>query len=320
MAKMVEGLRWKPLWVTHLGCIKGCLEYLGMNISSAWLYGATGHAFIMNMHEEVCPSGPTAWKAEMLCKLGKNVGYDVKGILSLASQPDFEAKQKQAWEHAKQALDRDIPCYGWELELPEYYVVYGYDDVGYFYSGPQCDDGKGPKSWKELGNTKIGCLEMYSVRKSEPSDDATAVRDSLAFVWEHARSPEKWIFPKYKSGLAAYDLWIRALEQGKADGFGVAFNGVVWDECRHYAVHFLEEAKERLGPPFGPLLDEARENYEIVSRNFRKITEAFPFHDYDKKHITEEHRVTEAINCLIKAREAEAAGLALLEQIRQKLE
>jgi hypothetical protein len=320
MGKMIEGLRWKPMWVTHLGCIKGCLEYLDYHISSAWLFGATGHAFILNIHDVVCPSGPTAWKAEMLFTLGRNIGYAAAGIYSSKSHGDFETRQKEAWELAKQSLDRNIPCYGWELEMPEYYVVYGYDDTGYHYSGPQCDEGKGPKPWRELGKTEIGCLELYAVQKVEPADDTTALKEALTFFWEHARSPEKWILPKYKSGLAGFDLWIRALEQGKADGFGVAYNAAVWDECRHYAIHFLEEAKDRLAVPFGPLFDEARECYETVSKNLKKVAELFPFHTYDKSHISEEVRVKAAINALIKAREAEAAGLEMLEKILKKLQ
>ena len=47
--KKLENLRWKPRNVTHLGCIKGCLDYLGMDVSEPWLYGATGHAFIINI-------------------------------------------------------------------------------------------------------------------------------------------------------------------------------------------------------------------------------------------------------------------------------
>ena len=51
--KKLEHLRWKPRNVSHLGCIKGCLNYLGMEVSDAWLYGATGHAFVIN----ICVNG-----------------------------------------------------------------------------------------------------------------------------------------------------------------------------------------------------------------------------------------------------------------------
>lgn len=43
--------RWVPRWVSHMGCLKGCLDYLGIGISEAWLYGGTGHAFVINLHE-----------------------------------------------------------------------------------------------------------------------------------------------------------------------------------------------------------------------------------------------------------------------------
>jgi len=79
MERKLENLRWKPMWVSHLGCISGCLQYLNLDVSDAWLFGATGHAFVINIHEVVCPSGPTAWRTEMLFKLGSNIGYAIEG-------------------------------------------------------------------------------------------------------------------------------------------------------------------------------------------------------------------------------------------------
>jgi hypothetical protein len=40
--KQLRNLRWAPRWVSHLGCVKGCLDYLGLDISDAWLFGGTG--------------------------------------------------------------------------------------------------------------------------------------------------------------------------------------------------------------------------------------------------------------------------------------
>ncbi len=49
MIKKLENLRWKKRLTSHLGCIKGCLDYLNLDVTDAWLFGATGHAFIINM-------------------------------------------------------------------------------------------------------------------------------------------------------------------------------------------------------------------------------------------------------------------------------
>ena len=151
--KKLENCQWRPRWVSHLDCIRGCLGFLGIEISEAWLCGGTGHAFVINLHEQVCTSGPTAWKTVKLFQLGENLGYKLDGVFEFKQQDDFAGPQKRAWEHARQAIDQGRPCHGWELEVPEYFVIHGYDDgdddsvAGYTHSGPGCDEGKGPKPW-----------------------------------------------------------------------------------------------------------------------------------------------------------------------------
>jgi len=313
---MIEQIdaRWVPRWVSHLGCIKGCLDYLNLDASDAWLYGATGHAFIINMHEEVCPSGPTAWHTEMLFKLGRNIGYAIDGVFGSKSHGDFGEKQRLAWDRVRRAIDQGLPGYGWELEVPEFYVVYGYDDAGYYYSGPNCDAGKGPKPWQELGDSEIGVLEMCVVKPGQAADDATTVREALALALEHAKSPEKWIFPKYKAGLAGFDLWIHALETGTADAFGMAYNSAVWSECRGYAVQFLAEARERVGDGQGAPFDQAIAHYTTVSESLNKVVELYPFPPKGEE-MKEADRCDRAIELLREARVAEEAGLGALEAI-----
>ncbi len=320
MAKRIENLRWKPMWVSHVGCLKGALEYLKMDVSAAWLFGATGHAFIINMHEVVCPSGPTAWKTERFMKLGSNIGYSIEGVWGFKSDPDFSKKQKSAWDTAKSAIDEGMPCYGWELDVPEYYIINGYDDQGYYFSGPQVGSPhvEGRKPWNELGNTDIGVLEMYTVRPGQPADDATAVKEAFQFALEHGKSPEKWIFPKYKAGLAGFDAWIQALEKGEAHAWGMAYNSAVWHECRQFAVEFLEEARGRLDAKVSSLFEEAAGYYEAVAQNLKGVTEAFPFPPKGDE-VKDMDRCKTAAGYLRGAKEAEERGLRALEQIASQL-
>jgi hypothetical protein len=318
MEKKIENLKWKCMWVSHLGCIKGCLDYLGSELSDAWLFGATGHAFIINIHEVVCPSGPTAWHTEILFKLGKNIGYNIEGVFAKKSDSDFAKKQKLAWETTKRAIDEDLPCYGWELDIPEYYVVNGYDDTGYYFSGPMCDSGKGPKPWKELADSEIGVLEMFTVIPVQPADDIKTVKETFEFVMEHSKSPKKWIFPKYKAGLSGFDTWIHALENGKAHGLGMAYNAAAWSECRKFAVKFLKEAEERIGGSAGSLFDEAAGYYETVSQNLTKVTKAFPFPPKGEE-VKDIDLCKTTVKYLKDAKNAEESGLRTLEKILKEL-
>jgi len=280
MTKELEGLRWNSAWTSHMGCIKGCVDWLSAQgrmpaVTRAWIFGGTGHAFIINFSPDACPSGPTAWHTEMLFKNGANLGYDIDGVITWKRKPDFAAKQEAAWTYVRRCIDEDIPVYGWELRVPEYYTVHGYDDVGYYYSGPTLDEGEGPKPWRELGDTEIGLIELYSTRPSEPRPDDEIVRASLAFALKHADDPGDWKYGNYVTGPAAFDAWVNALENGSAGRFGHSYNAEVWHECRAEAVNFLREAKERIGGDGA--FDEAIERYSAVRDALSEVQQLDPF-------------------------------------------
>jgi hypothetical protein len=305
-----------------MGCLKGCLDYLGLDITNGWLYGGTGHAFVINMHEVVCPSGPTAWKTAMLFEQGKNLGYEIVGVVGAqGTKDDFSELQRRAWEFTRKAIDAGLPVYGWELEIPEFYVVHGYDEIGYYYSGVGADDGKGPKSWRELGVSSIGMVEMYRLSLAEPQPDAVVVRSALKKALQHAANPQEWIFENYASGLKGFDLWIKALETGKADRFGMGYNVEVWRECRGHAVSFMKEAKKRLDGQAGARFDEGAEHYRVVAERLTQVAEIYPFDAAsDGQVIPRDEDSQTAIELLREARRAEAAGLWVLEEIIAQLD
>jgi hypothetical protein len=316
--ELVE-LDWHPLWVTHLGCILGCAEFLGSDVSAPWLFGITGHGFIMNIHQELCPSGPTAWRCETVPELCRNAGLQIERVSSHTSRPDFAEKQTQAWDAVREAIDGGYPCYGWELADPEFYVIYGYDDVGYYFCGPLVEEGDGPKPWQELADTGIGWLEVGVVSLCDPASDADAVRQGLEFALAFADPATKADYSSYATGLAAYDLWISALGNGKADGFGTAYNAEVWSECRRMAVAFLKEARQRLGAKYAQHCDEAISAYTEVSAHMDAVAELFPFTDVPEEekqaNVRDAERCAQAISHLKAARIAEQRGMAALRQL-----
>ena len=315
MAKMLENLRWKPLWTSHIGCLKGCIDHLGLNLSLPWLFGATGHAFIINMHEVVCPSGPTAWNFKRFLELGRNLGYEIEGIHIFKDEKGFKDKQKQSWEMIKAAIDADLPCYGWEMKVPEFYTIHGYDDVGYFYSGAGCDDGEGPKAWKEVGSTELGWLAMFTLKPCKPADVKKQVKDAFEFALEFSKNQNKYLYTPYESGLEAYDNWIDILERDASLSIGTPYNAAVWAECREFAAKFLIEAKEKIGKGFEKLFDDAIAHYKIVADHLEKVRETFPFCEMKPEYLKDKSRKSVSIEHLKEAKRAEEYCLILLKKI-----
>jgi len=317
--KKLDNLKWNPSWISAMGCIKGCLDYLGLEVSNTWLYGASGYGFVINIHEVVCPSGPTAWQNEILFKLAPNIGFRLEGTGTCKFVSDFKKIQKSVWDDTRKNIDKGVPCYGWELSCPEYAVVYGYDDIGYYFKGPGADDGGGPKPWNELGETEIGMIEMYSVHPNKSSSPEKTVKEVFQAVIKHSQNPKEWIFEKYGSGPKAYEIWIEALKNEVAHPMGMAYNSIVWHECRFYAVEFLKQAKNKLGSNTDSDFDLAVENYSEIEKALREVSEMFPFKGMNPKHVKDKERVSRAIELLDRAREFEIKGLKNLETIAEKL-
>ncbi|MFX0005033.1 MAG: winged helix-turn-helix domain-containing protein, partial [Candidatus Hermodarchaeota archaeon] len=243
--KMLSNVEFKRYRVSQLASLHGCLEYLGINMTCQWLFGVTGHAFIINIKDLVCPSGPAAWKIDMIIDLVPNIGINIDKFIAIKCEPDYKKKLDEGWDFVKTSINQKNPCYGWQIgEIKEFYIIYGYDNIGYYYKGYFQEGGAGPKPWREIGKEVI---RLYSVKKTNTSVDySTQVKMALQMALKHSKNPTEWIFkPEYSSGLEGFDRWIKWVENGKAEQFGHAYNSRVWAECRQEAVKFLHEAKIR---------------------------------------------------------------------------
>jgi hypothetical protein len=319
--KTLDGYRFKSLWTTHIGCIKGAVDYLKLDIPLAWIYGGTGHAFVMNIHEELCPSGPTAWGFKMLFDLAPNLGYKVDGLCAFKDQKadvDWEDAPKAMWDHVRKSLDADIPVYAWEMKVPEFYCVHGYDDVGYYYNGCLADEGEGPKPWQELAKSETGYLEVCSVSPTKPAAPEKVMRDAVERALEFANEPGDMVFPGYASGLKAYDAWMKFLdgsvEYNEGHAHGIGYNAEVWHECRKFAVDFLNEAKYKVGK-HTELFDEAIGHYSEVRDALQCVAELYPFQSRQLSYLQDADRRASAVKDLQRARDAEEKGLEALAEL-----
>lgn len=320
--KKLSDLAWTSAWTSVVGCIHGGLKYLKIAPDLSWLFGATGHAFIINMSQDgSCPSGPTAWNTSKFYSLGKNVGYRIEGVFGDKRQPGFKEKQIKAWELTKAAIDKNIPVIGWELAIPEWYVIEGYDDSGYLYNGPGADMGPSPKPWRKLGKTNIGMLEIYSINPVRPAKDKIAIREALAFSVAFNQPKSEWLLPGYLSGQAAYEPWIKTVSTGKAMLMGHAYNAAVWAECRQNATAFLREAKSRLPGIADKAFDGAIQSYAEVAKQLKDITELYPFFENNREvPVGINPKSEKAAEHLQKAKTSEEDGIGNLKEIIKRLE
>jgi len=315
-AGILPELKYEYRMVTHLGCLEAACDYLGINVTPGWLYGSTGHAFVMCLGEDLCPSGPHCWNQEPLHRLSKNLPFRIQGVAGPKATPELIEK---AWNYVHESVDQGYPCYGWHWE---WVLIKGYDNEGYIYSG----NPEPPKDWHKFGADAIGFLELYSVRPGEPASDAKTIRDALEFAVAWADSPQKWAMEGYSGGLNAYDTWIKGLSSGKAGYKELTYHAAIWSECRNFAVQFLQEANTRTNGKYDKLFQSAIDSYKTVANCLTEVRDLAPFpgpvwslNDKDEEEIKSRSIGYDLrksiIDKLKKAREAEASGIETFREI-----
>jgi hypothetical protein len=321
--KQLEGLGYKRRQLTQPGCIEGCLDFLGLGVSEAWLWGCSGLAFFTNISDVLCPSAMHSHKFNMN-ERGCNVGYEWEPVFSWKGRDDYETKRKLAWDKARQGIDDGHPSVLWEWE---WVLVRGYDETGYYLTGDVCVDRDGPMPWEDLGGTDVGWMELVVIRPGAPAKAAAAVKAGLQFATEFWQNPERWT-TDCKGARAAYDTWLATLKE-KTNPPEAARTAAVYLEARQLAAAFLREAKSRLDGGLGALFDDAIARYDTTADHLACAAEALPLlwernmDDGQRKRAEEEMaanleddaRRQKAIDCVTAARDAEAEGVAALAKI-----
>ena len=311
---------WNETWTSAAHAIYGAVGYTEKkHLSLVDVMGLTGHAFRMNIEpKQIHIAGPTSFPGgyifrRNLCNLGfiSNLGD--------AAAPPTPEQVEGTLALIHETLDKGVPAIAFDLFIPEFGLIYGYDDDKQLFHAKDLSQ-DGTISYAQFADPKIGVLFVITISESLPHSKYEMLRMALDMIVDHARGRE-WnarFKGRYSMGLAGYEAWIKAMEKRKADELGNAYNVEVVADAREFAAQFLRElvvrwngtgSVERRVREFAT---EAAEHYEAVAAAFAELRAMFPFPQGGTPK--EETTAEQAIHWLKLAQEAETKGVAVLER------
>lgn len=269
----IENLKMPPFNTSLMGVIKGVLDYYDIKISNGMAYAGSGHAFLINVHEVVCPSGPYCWKYDTFYKLLQNLGLETidLGFFHKGSTVDERKKLEQA---LREHLDAGMPGLAQNMDNQ---IIKGYDDEKLLLVQPwtQCCDATPAtltfETWDEFG--KEIHATFLAFKKVPKKDDAVIIKESLHYAVDLFKNPDQYNLEKYRIGSGAYDNWIKALEQGKAHAHGNWWNATVWSECRKMAGEYFAEIADKYKDEISSLTKELSAQYMDIADLFKQISD-----------------------------------------------
>lgn len=208
-------------------------------------------------------------------------------------------------------------------------IVYGYDDENQQLYVVDARANQ-PVAYRTLyqGSPKIDRAishELYAyVLDGELSEGYLHPDHKLIRLMErvirHADGGDYTFLP-CANGLAAYDEWIAAFENGTVDPLGNASNLALYGWCREQAVKFWK-ARERDGlwkktPQIQELMRRAMNRYDAVRLSFEALGQLFPFPHGGFPRELEVRR--EAVKLLQQAKKEESEALDVLRKLLSEL-
>lgn len=231
------------LWFSYMASLASVLSYLKRPVDLAWLMGASGWAFRIIVHETMCPSATSVF--DWLATLPQSVeqaGYACQYLSRLWHEGDLtQQRRDEAQAAIIAAVDGGIPAISWDIAMPEWGLIVGYDTEAALYHTLDCLGREGAMPFAQLGQREIEVLSVTIVGQPDGRSRAETVRNALQIAVNHAEGGE-WIErPHYENGPAAYEFWASQVAEGAGHPEGVpsAYYAGHWVGARCYARDFM---------------------------------------------------------------------------------
>jgi hypothetical protein len=317
-------LRPPDTWASFTGGAASALSALKHRADAADVAGLSGYAFVVNVHPELCPSGPTAFDWEALVEGMTALGRDVQ-LICAPREPRSDARlSRELFDKVREQVDAGRPCLVWGAAgVPEFGIVYGYRDNCYVRrSMASCaaagDKALGPNDYPEepLRFDKLespGSFSAFMFGSAHEADSDRAERAAMTRAVQLLRDRHPCYAPGYVHGIAAFEAWARAMDTPPEglNPMGNAYNAQCYAELHEQGGVFLRRVAEHQERAAG-LLSEAADTYEASARALGKVAGLFPFPE--GKGVEDPARRREAAALLRSCRDSDSKTASALER------
>jgi hypothetical protein len=310
-------------WASYVGTTSSVLKSRKLRCDNADVAGMSGYAFLVNVHPELCPSGPTAFDWEMLVEGTTALGLDVQLVTAPRRAEDDARLAAELFEKVKAEIDAGRCCVVWgATRAPEFAVVYGYQGNCYLVRSYRtvrrgCNRVLGPGEATEdpVPFDRLeapGSFGVFLFGETTKRDAARADRSAVTRAVQLLRDRHPCYDPVYRHGAGAFKVWADALEEspGKVNAFGNAYNAIVYQELQAFAGEFCGRLAKRHRSATGPL-GKAAIDLAKSGQNLERVCRLFPFPE--GAGLEDAARVREAAGLLRECAELNSAAASALE-------
>lgn len=282
--KVLDGAAVAHNWVSIAGALEGALRFLGEAMPAAWVMGVSGHAFRLALPvagEVAAPGAEAALDLDRAAALHRNLGRKVEVVVAHQGERGYARRRDEAIRRINREIDRGRPAVVYDLQLPQFGLVKGYDDrAGLWYVSTVISGQYGETlplaRWPVPERPGVVMAVLLGDRAR--TDPRRAVVDALRFAVAYAGGGDPGDGSGALHGFAAYVRWGEAFTRGEpvsAAGNAAAVQAL--QSARRDAAAFLRGDATRLLPAAAPALRQAAAAYDAEVLAVSRMMTMFPF-------------------------------------------
>lgn len=310
-------------FASWVGAVASVLKSRKVKCDNTDVAGMGGYAFLVNVHPDLCPSGPTTFDWDMLVEGTAALGIDVQLVAAPRREEDDARLAAELFEKVKAEIDAGRCCVVWGATgAPEFAVAYGYQGNNYLVRSFRtaqkgCKQAVGPAEMPEdpvpFDHLESpGCFGVFLLGEPTRPDAARADRNAVTRAVQLLRDRHPCLAPGYSHGAAGLRTWADALDKtaAKVNPFGNAYNAVCYQELQEFGAEFLTRLSKRSKSAAKPLAEAGRA-LAGSARNLDAVAGLFPFPE--GKGLDDPNKTREAARLLRECAELNTAAASALE-------
>ncbi len=232
------------------------------------IIATSGFAFRMWVVESLCPSATSTWSIDKQKPWVENGGLTCDYVCRYWGQADIEEQKRlEAITTIKKSIDNGIPAISWDIGVPQWGLITGYDDESQFFETLSITGERSPMAYDMLGLREIPFLSVLTItgKTDKPQDDI--LRDTIQLAKSHLKG-EEW--SENAKGLLAYPALIKFFEESfdASLSWNMVYYLGTYGALKYYAYKYFE--KNNLGE-LAKLYKAVYENWQVafVTRKWR---------------------------------------------------
>lgn len=215
------------------------------------IVATSGFAFRMWVNADLCPSATSIWDFDSQKPWVENGGLTCNYIGRYWGQEDIEKeKQLEAINNIKASIDRGIPAISWDIGLPEWGLITGYDDDTQMFSTLAINAEKtDPTSttynctqmpYDVLGKRELPLLSVLTITGTSDKTKEDILNDTMKLAVNHLKGYE-WC--DNAKGLDAYSALIRIFNENPdvASSWKAEYILGTYGALKEYAYKYFEK-------------------------------------------------------------------------------